>query len=452
MGEKLGALRAERAALQARADGEARLGLLTPFRVASLLTDALAARGEAERERAFDRLPADRRQAFAAADALNAALKEALGRPGAGTRQLAAAAAAPVRAALERLANADDFPLVLQFTPRFVPPRRATGELTLAPGAPAVPPSAGAVPLGPGGPPSGAPAVPTVPRYAPSFATANEDDPAVPIEIVGLRLNPDGGAPPTLTVGSWRGDAVVTPERLRFAVPRAAFATEAVRTTFVTATLALRRDGRTATFDLVFTVLPDRPGSFALDQKIRTSVPESRTLVSPEILARGGPGEARTVHRCFDPPPEWRFDPEKRSVIVVEKLASQDDIPDPTLNAGTVEFASDGKPGQVCVVVTSKPATKTAKTATIGRFEATLLRDRTEERTERSGVRALDWNEAARVPLDPAGVAWKLYVRLFDEVDREYDGKLAADTPFLRVAPDADGAALVLRADPSAEP
>ncbi|MBS0549519.1 MAG: hypothetical protein JSR24_17330 [Proteobacteria bacterium] len=451
MGERLSALRAERAALQARADGEARIGLLRPFRVASLLADALAARGEAERERVFDRLPSDRRQAFAAADALNAALKDALGRPGAGTRQLAIAAAGPAREALERLANAGDFPLVLQFTPRFVPPRRATGELTLAPGAPAAPPSGSDVPLGTGGAAAGTAVVPTVPRYAPAFAATNEDDPAVPIEIVGLRLGQDGSAPPTLTVGAWRGEATVTPERLRFAVPRAAFATEAARTTFVTATLALRRDGRTATFDLVFTVLPDRPGSFALDQKIRTTVPESRTLVSPEILARGGPGEARTVHRCFDPPAEWRFDPARRSVIVVEKLGSQDDIPDATLNAGTVEFASDGKPGQVCVVVSAKPATKTAKVATIGRFEATLLRDRPEDRTERSGVRALDWNEAARVPLDPAGVAWKLYVRLFDEIDREYDGKLAADTPFLRITREPDGG-LVLRADPSADP
>ena len=457
VGEKLGTLRAERAALQARADGEARIGLLESFRVASLLTDALAARGEADRERAFDRLPADRRQAYAAADALNGALKDALGRPGAGARQLAAAAARPAGEALERLAGTGDFPVVLQFTPRFVPPRRATGELTLAPRIPAARPSAVAVPLGTGGGPSGAPAgasagAPTVPRYAPAFATASDDDPFVPIEIVGLRLTQDGGTPPTLTVGSWRGEAVVTPERLRFAVPRAAFATEAARTVFVTASLALRREGRTATFDLVFTVLPDRPGSFALDQKVRVTVPESRTLVSPEILARGGPGQTRTVHRCFDPPAEWRFDPEKRRVVVVEKLASQDDIPDQTLNAGTVEFAADGAPGQICVVVTAKPATKTAKTATIGRFEATLLRDRTEEQTVQSGVRALDWREAARVPLDPAGVTWKLYVRLFDEIDREYDGKLAADVPFLHVTADAEGNALVLQADPSFEP
>ncbi len=451
VGEKLGTLRAERAAVQARADGEARIGLLAPFRVASLLSDALAARGEADRERAFERLPPERRQAFAAVDALNTALKDALGRPGAGARQLAYAAARPAREALERLAGVDDLPLVLQFTPRFVPPRRATGELTLAPRAAPARPSASAVPLGAGSANAETPAVPTVPRYAPAFAATSDEDPPVSIEIVGLRLTRDGGLPPTLTVGSWRGDAVVTPERLRFAVPRGAFATEAARTTFVTGSLALRRDGRTATFDLVFTVLPDRPGSFALDQKVRTAVPESRTLVSPEILARGGPGELRTVHRCFDPPADWHFDEERRRVVVVDKLASQDDIPDPTLNAGTVEFAADGAPGQICVVVTAKPANKGAKTATIGRFEATLLRDRVEERTVQSGVRALDWHEAVRVPLDPSGVAWKLYVRLFDEIDREFDGKLSADVPFLRVTSDGGGA-LVLRADPTLEP
>lgn len=457
VGERLGALRSERAALQARADGEARVGLLAPFRTASLLFDALAARGEDERERAFERLPSERRQAYAALEALNAALKDALGRPGEGTRQLAAAAAGPARQALERLAGTDDLPLVLQFTPRFVPPRRATGELTLAPRVPAPPPSGDTVPLGGAsgaGPGNAAttPAFPTVPRYAPPFAATSDDDPPVSVEIVGLHLTQESRAPPTLAIGAWRGAAMVAPERLRFAVPRAAFATEAARTTFVTGSLALRHAGRTSTFELLFTVLPDRPGSFALDQKVRVSVPESRTLASPEILARGGPGEARTVRRCFDPPAGWRFDRERRRVVVVEKLASQDDIPDPTLNVGTVEFADDGKPGQLCVRVVAKPATRTAKAATIGRVEATLVRDRIEERAVQSGVRALDWHEAVRMPLDPDGVAWKLYVRLFDEIDREFDGKPVSGTPFLRIGPDDDGKALVLRADPSLEP
>ncbi|MND06182.1 hypothetical protein D3C83_274160 [compost metagenome] len=67
-----------------------------------------------------------------------------------------------------------------------------------------------------------------------------------------------------------------------------------------------------------------------------------------------------------------------------------------------------------------------------------------------SGVRALDWREAIRVPLDADRQAIKLYVRLFDEIDGEFDGTVAA-MPFLRVATDGDGA-LVLRADPAAEP
>ena len=95
VGEKLGSLRAERAALQARADGEARMELVQPFRTASLLSDAVMARGEADRERAFDRLPVERRQAFAAAETLNAALKDALAHPGEGARQLVLAAVRP---------------------------------------------------------------------------------------------------------------------------------------------------------------------------------------------------------------------------------------------------------------------------------------------------------------------------------------------------------------------
>ena len=68
IGEKVALLAAERASLQARADGAARIGLLPAFRAASLLTDALAARSEAGAERAFDGLPPFRRQAFAEID------------------------------------------------------------------------------------------------------------------------------------------------------------------------------------------------------------------------------------------------------------------------------------------------------------------------------------------------------------------------------------------------
>src|SRR5260370_39027146 len=77
LGEKAVMIKAERARLQARAGAEARTGLLAAFRVAGLLTDALAARADVDGERTLDELPAGRRQAFADIDALNAALGEA---------------------------------------------------------------------------------------------------------------------------------------------------------------------------------------------------------------------------------------------------------------------------------------------------------------------------------------------------------------------------------------
>lgn len=470
IGEKLAALRAERASLQARADGEARIGLLQSFRVASLLTDALAARYERDAERTFDRLPDGRLQPFAEIDRLNAAIKDALDRPGDGARRAARKAAEQATTQLERIAGLDDAPLVLAYTPRFVPPRRATGELTLTPaltpGASSAAPPEVALRLDmqpgvAGGPtaPSGTPSsatppsgMPTVPRYAPDFAASGDDDPAVQIEVAGVFLSPGGGPPPVLAIGAWRGDATIAPERLRFSVPRSAFANDAARTTFASGSLIVRRGSRTTTFQLLFTVLPDRPGSFALDQRVRTTELESNTLVSPEILSRAPPGETRTVRRCFDPPQGWRFDKERRRVVIVERLAWVDDIADPTMNAGLVEFAPEEDPGQICIAVLARPATKTARTATIGRFEATLVRDRPVDQVLKSGVRALDWREPARMPIEPGMVEWKLYVRLFDEIVREFDQTVPTDLPFLRVELDAGGKLLVLQAEPTAEP
>lgn len=464
-GEKIASLMAERAGLQARADGEARVRLLRAFRTASLLTDALAARFEPDGDRAFDRLPAVRRQAFSELDALNGALGDAVSRPGEGALLAANRAAERTAAQLDRLAGVDDAPLILSFAPRFVPPRRAAGELTLPAGAASTPPHDDVLRLGPSsGSSSGSgssaapPPAPTVPRYAPDFAASRDDeDPPVDVEIVGLHLAAPGGPPPMLAVGGWRGAATVAPGRLRFAVPRAAFATDAARTVFAVATLSVRRAARTATFQLLFTVLPDRPGAFALDQRVSTTTSESNTLVSPEILARAPAGETRTVRRCFDPPAGWRFDKERRRVVIVERLGWQEDISDPTLNGGSVEFVPEEKPGQICIAVVARPVSHLARTATIGRFEATLVRDRPVERVVKSGIRALDWREPVRIPVESGMIEWKLYVRLFDENDREFDGTDGngvppASTPFLRVTREDAGRTIVLQADPAAEP
>ena len=460
VGEKITALRAERASLQARADGEARIALLSAYRTASLLVDALAVRSEPEGDRAFDLLPAFRRQAFAELDALNGALRDALERPGDGARMAALQATGRATAQLEWLAGLDDGPLILSFTPRFVAPRRSTSELTLPSGAPGTPPHDGALRVDKpasqvGGP--GMQAIPAVPRYAPDFAASGEEDPPVQIEVIGAHLSEPGGPPPVLAIGSWRGQAIVAPERLRFTVPRGAFATDTRRATFTAGALSIRRASRTAAFQLLFTVLPDRPGSFAFDQRVRTSTLESNTLVSPEILSRAPAGETRTVRRCFDPPAGWRFDKEQQRVVIVERLGWQDDVNDPTLNAGSVEFVPGDDPDQVCVAVIARPVMRTARTATIGRFEATLVRDRPSETVVKSGIRALDWRESARVPIEAGMAEWKLYVRLFDDVDREFEGNADAEmprtvTPFLRIGRSDGGGTLVLQADPAAEP
>lgn len=455
--EKIADLRTERAGLQARADAEVRVALLPAFRAAGLLVDDLAARYDRDGERAFDRLSATAQQPFHALDALNAALREALERQTEGARAAAARLAVETSAVVDRLVPGDA-PAVLAYTPAFVPPRRTGGDLSLP--TPKAPSPQGQLTLdgGSAGPtvPSTAAVPPGAPRYAPSFAPASEGEPTVAVEIVGANLVSSGGAPPVLSIGGWRGQASLRDGRLLFEVPRHAFPAETTRTAFTLATLALRREARPVTFQLLFTVLPDKPGWFALDQKVRSTTLEANTLVSPEILARAAVGESRTVRRCFDPPEGWRFDSERLRVVIVERLGWQEDLSDPSLNAGSVDLVSPDKPGQVCLSVVAKPSVKTARTATIGRFEATLVRDVVTETAVRSGIRALDWREAMRVPLDPAMTEWKLYVRLFDGIDHEFTGRAGGavstlKAPFLSVVAEDGDKALVLRADPATE-
>jgi hypothetical protein len=442
--ERLVRLRSERTALQVRADDAERVALLAPLRIAGLLTDALSLRS-ADDNRSVEQLPAPRRQAFAALAALNDALGEALGHPGDGTRTLARETAERAGKALEALAS-DDQPLVLQVTPGVVPPRRGGAELAMVAREPPHLPDGATLHMKFAAARGDEPLA-TVARYVPDIGVTGDSDPAVEIEIVGLRLA--GDAPPSLTVGAWRGEARMAPERLHFSVPRSAFASNATRAGLSTGLLALRRDGRLVTFELPFLVLPDQPGSVALDEKVRHMVPESNTLMSPEIMVRAGAGETRALRRCFDPPAGWRFDKKQRRVVIVERLGWLDDVGDDTLNGGTVEFAADEGPQQICLVVSAKPVTHGARTATIGRFEATLSRDEAQEKTVQSGVRALDWNEPLRLPITPEAVEHRLYVRLLGAV-KELDDPLPASLPFLRIG--RDGNVLVLQADPSMEP
>ena len=141
-------------------------------------------------------------------------------------------------------------------------------------------------------------------------------------------------------------------------------------------------------------------------------------------------------------------------MVIVERLGWIDESPDETMNSGSVDFVREDRPSQICIAVVAKAATKAARTATIGRFEATLVREVATERVVQSGVRALDWSEPVRVPFEPGMIGWKLYVRLFDEIDREFEGNVdTTDVPsgftFLRIAVDSDNK-LTLRADPEA--
>jgi hypothetical protein len=446
--ERLARLRTEQAGLQARADGEGRVGLLSALRTGGLLADALAVRLPLDSGQPLDALTAPRRQAYIALADLTDALGEAMSRPGEGPRAVAREAAERAAKALDGLAPTDDLPLVLQVTPRVVPPRRDGGDLLLVPPDVAAPPADSRLTTHFDPPAKHEAVTPMMPVYAPAFVTAGEPDPPVEIEIAGVHLKSDSD-PPTLAVGDWRGEGTVGPERLHFTVPRSAFGLSATRSALSVAMLALRRDGRVMTFELPFLVLPDRPGSVALDQQVRWMVPESNTLMSPEIMVRAAAGETRSVRRCFDPPAGWRFDKANRRVVIVERLGWLDDMSDATLNGGTVEFASDEGASQVCLRVGAKPVTAAARTATIGRFEATLVREETQERAEKSGVRALDWREPLRLPVAPDAAERRLYVHLFGEVDRAF-AEFPDSLPFVRLKRDGD--TLVLQADPTVEP
>ena len=446
--ERLARLRSEQAGLQARADGEGRLGLLQPLRTGGLLADALAVRLPLDSGRTLDTLSTPRRQAYAALANLAGALEEAIDRPGDGARALAREAGDRAARALDGLAPTDDLPLVLQVTPRVVPPRRDGGDLLLMPRDVEAPAADSSLTIHFAAPARREAPTSVAPLYAPAFVTAGEPDPPVEVEIAGAHLKSDSD-PPTLAVGDWRGEATIGPERLRFTVPRRAFGLFATRSALATATLTLRRDGRVMTFVLPFLVLPDRPGSVALDQQVRWMVPESNTLMSPEIMVRAAAGDTRSVRRCFDPPSGWQFDKAHRRVVIVERLGWLEDMSDPTLNDGTVEFASDEGAGQICLLVQAKPVTAGARTATIGRFEATLVREEAQERAEKSGVRALDWREPLRLRVVPDAAERRLYVHLFGEVDRTF-AELPDSLPFVRLKRDGD--TLVLQADPTAEP
>ena len=116
---------------------------------------------------------------------------------------------------------------------------------------------------------------------------------------------------------------------------------------------------------------------------------------------------------------------------------------DPSMSDGKVRKTLTLDP-DIVEVLGADPA---ALSATVN----ALLREEVERRKRRENLRELvEELEAYYGAPDPEDVA--AAERLFDEIDREFDGKVTQRTPFLQIAPDDDGKTLVLRADPSAEP
>ena len=68
-------------------------------------------------------------------------------------------------------------------------------------------------------------------------------------------------------------------------------------------------------------------------------------------------------------------------------------------------------------------------------------------------MRALDWREPTRVAIDPDAVEWRLYLKLFDEIDREFRAVPERPVaPFLSIVVESSGRSMILKADPAAEP
>ena len=191
---------------------------------------------------------------------------------------------------------------------------------------------------------------------------SRDQDPPVQIEVVGrapgARRRP-AARPRGRRVARRR--PIVAPERLRFAVPRAAFRHRRRRRTALSRPARCRSVALPANRDVPASVhraarpsriVRPRPAGANDDARSRTRWCRRRSWRGrrPARRARCAAASIRQ--------PGWRFDQESRRVVIVERLGWHDDLGDPTLNGGSVEFVPEDKPGQICIAVIARPVTR----------------------------------------------------------------------------------------------
>ena len=278
---------------------------------------------------------------------------------------------------------------------------------------------------------------PLIVNHSPSFVPPKVVSAVVPITISGQRLHQIGASRPVLKIG----DAVypasdVEDGTLAFVVPRAAFEVRETGTAFTTAVLTVFRvDGSWSNwrnwvpfhsaveeeiqFPLLFTVLPERLGTYTVTTVEPVAKTDSRPFKWPRELSAekygGGPAFDPV---CWSPEKGYLFD--LNTVKLVEDIhigAKDNNGQAPAINTGGIIFVDGGELEKlICLEAVANTLCTECGAKTEGHLEVQMVRTYFEDGPAKTTEpKPLQWSDEP-VPLSQTASSQILNLDFFGEL------------------------------------
>jgi hypothetical protein len=287
---------------------------------------------------------------------------------------------------------------------------------------------------------------PLVTGYSPRFIPPASIQPEVVVTVHGVKLHSDKGKPPRLKIGSAEFPRATHIEgAISFIVPRSAFPSDPGRRTQLTSatllidfedsSLPLVSSTSTAQYGMLFTVVPEKLGSFVVDTIVAEEVVSRRTIRSKSPMKATVTGGTHEVRDCVYAGDDT-FDLATARVEELDRKGQRHRNTSPSINIGTLELTTV-TPKQICAKVSARVGCKECSAETVGEIVVDLLvRRKVQTQKAAQPPIELDWKRDAFIRITPNAVSELVIVNLFEDLSYTTSSKQRRDLTFLQVIPD----------------
>lgn len=297
---------------------------------------------------------------------------------------------------------------------------------------------------------------PMITAYFPSYIGPTSLVQDVMVTATGFRLQDAEYGNPKLFIGNKEfPSSQLTDVSVGFVIPRTAFKSAKSGTAIESATVKLFRKPdkmfggtREIEFQLMFTVLPETLGSFAVSTVERVERTDIMDYASaPPLTATIYGGGIVPSSQCYHPPSGYKFEVGTASAVETARTGLKHKNTSPSINIGTVSLDPEhaATPERICIKVTAATGCKECAGSTSGRLEAKVVKRYYDDVRRESGHKPLGWNSDERIPIPNNANVESITVKLFGDVTKMGSPTSPPNIPFVSFDYDPRSQSIFLR-------